>query len=364
MKRVAVVLMNLGGPNNEEAVQPFLYNLFMDEDIIKIPLKGAVKRGLIGFVTKQRAKVVAKKYKEINACPNGCLGPKSCKNRQNKVVSDCCSATNPRTEAQRRALEKALQQRYQGQLEINVFTAMRYWHPNTDDALDEILAGNFDELVLLPLYPHFSYSTTASGLNEWYRRLRERGLEDRWKTTLVQQYPTHPKYVQAINQRIDEGLKQFPAERHHAIHILFSAHGTPVSFREAGDPYSFQIKETMEAVMEARGKDFPYWLSFQSRVGPIKWLLPNTEQFIDVLHGYGVRDVLVVPIAFVSDHIETSMEIEIEFKEVADEAGIEHFYCTQGLNDQPLFIEALSDLVDEQLAKTSSEAERQPRSLV
>ncbi|MEO1416436.1 MAG: ferrochelatase [Bacteroidota bacterium] len=345
MKKVGVVLMNLGGPNNEEAVQPFLYNLFMDEDIIKIPLKGAVKRGLIKFITTQRAKVVAKKYKEINACPKGCMGPASCANRMNNVVSDCCSATNPLTEGQRRSLQKYLDSHHSEHTQYIVLTAMRYWNPMTDVVLDELVKEEVDEVVLLPLYPQFSYSTTASSLNEWYRRVRARNLEDKWKTLLVKDYHLHPKYLQAINTRIDEALEKFPEEIRDEVHLLFSAHGTPVSFREAGDPYSFQIKETMEAVMDQRGKDMPYWLSFQSRVGPIKWLEPNTEKFLEVLHGYGIQHILVIPIAFVSDHIETSMEIGIEFKEVADELGIEHFICTTGLNSIPLFIEALADLV-------------------
>lgn len=352
MKKVGVVLMNLGGPNNEEAVQPFLYNLFMDEDIIKIPLKGGVKRGLIKFVTNLRAKVVSEKYKEINACPQGCLGPKSCANRINGVVSDCCSATNPLTELQRRVLSKHLKDRMGQEIEIEVFTAMRYWHPMTDAVIDELEAGGFDEVVLLPLYPQFSYSTTASSLNEWYRRIRARELEDTWKTRIIQKYNLHKKYIAAISSRIDEALQEIPEAVRDEVHLLFSAHGTPISFREKGDPYSFQIKETMEAVMRHRNMDRPYWLSFQSRVGPVKWLEPNTEPFIEVLHGYGIRHIVVIPIAFVSDHIETSMEIGIEFKEVADHVGIEHFICTKGLNDHPLFIEALGDLVEASLTQT------------
>ncbi|MCI4671452.1 MAG: ferrochelatase [Bacteroidia bacterium] len=356
MRKIGVVLLNLGGPNNEEAVQPFLYNLFMDEDIIKIPLKGGVKRGLIKFVTTQRAKVVAKKYKEINACPNGCLGPKSCSNRQANRVSDCCSATNPLTEGQRRALSKQLEKNSEEDVEYIVLTAMRYWHPMTDHVLDELDKEGVEEVILLPLYPQFSYSTTASSWNEWTRRVRARGWEDKWKVHFIKDYHLHPKYIAAVNQRIDEGLLQFPEEVRDEVHLLFSAHGTPISFREAGDPYSFQIKATMEAVMEARAHDRPHWLSFQSRVGPVKWLEPNTEEFLDVLHGYGLNHLLVIPIAFVSDHIETSMEIEIEFKEVADELGIENFICTRGINDMPMFIEALGDIVRENTSKKLPES--------
>ncbi|WNJ18552.1 ferrochelatase [Pontibacter sp. G13] len=344
MKRVAVVLLNLGGPNNEEAVQPFLYNLFMDEDIIKIPIKGGLKRGLIKFLTNRRAKTVSEKYKEINGCPKGCMGPKSCSNRIKGVVSDCCSSTNPLTEAQRRGLKKWLDKQ-DGPFEYEVITAMRYWHPNTDDALDELLEARVDEVVLLPMYPQFSYSTTASSLNEWFRRLKARNLEHKWRMHIIQEYHQDPQYVAAINERIDEALNKLDPAIRQQTHLLFSAHGTPISFREAGDPYSVQITATMESVMEARGKDRPYWLSYQSRVGPVKWLQPNTEEFLEVLYGYGIRHLVVIPIAFVNDHIETLMEVGIEFKEVADELGYETFTCMEGLNDLPAFIQSLGNLV-------------------
>ena len=352
MKQIGVVLLNLGGPNNEDAVQPFLYNLFMDEDIIKIPIKGALKKGLIKFITSKRAKSVSEKYKEINSCPEGCLGPKTCSNRVNGVISDCCSSTNPLTERQRRTLEKRLNESGSN-ITYKVVTAMRYWHPNTDDALDELEKMELDELILLPLYPQFSYSTTASSYNEFTRRLRARNLEDKWKVHHINKYHLNDHYIKSLSQRIDEGLHKFPEEVRDQVHLLFSAHGTPVSFKAAGDPYSYEIKETMEAVMKYRNKDLPYWLSFQSRVGPIKWLEPNTEDFVQVLRGYGLKHLLVVPIAFVNDHIETLHEIGIEFLEVAEEVGIEHFYHTEGLNDMPAFIDCLEELVRTRVESSS-----------
>jgi len=348
MKRIGIVLLNMGGPNNEEAVQPFLYNLFMDDDIIKFPLKGSLKRRLLRFITKKRAKHVGEKYKMINACPKGCLGPKSCSNRQNKEVSSCCSSTNPVTEWQRRALEKKLNAEAIDET-YTVVTAMRYWHPFTDEALDQLIEAACEEVILLPLYPQFSTSTTASSFNEWNRRIKARNLETKWKERMIQHYPTHPTYIASINQRIEEGLEKLPPEIRPQVQLLFSAHGTPVSYREAGDPYSFQIKESIEAVMQARSHDRPHWLSYQSRVGPIKWLQPNTEDFLHTLAGYGVRHLLVVPIAFVSDHIETSHEIGIELKEIADELGFEYFVLTEGLNDMPLFIDTLEELVKAKL---------------
>ncbi len=357
MKKIGVVLLNLGGPNNEEAVQPFLYNLFMDDDIFKIPLKGKLRSSLITFITKRRAKSVSVKYKEINACPEGCLGPKTCTNRLNNKISDCCSSTNPITEWQRRALEKYLNQQH-GQVSFTVVTAMRYWYPSTDEALDNLLKAEVDEIILLPLYPQFSYTTTGSSLNEWFRRIRARHLENKWKTHVVYQYHLHPKYLEALNLRIDETLETFDSDIRHEVNLLFSAHGTPVYFEEEGDPYSKQIKETIKAVVSLRKNDYHHWHSYQSRVGPVKWLKPNTEDFLKVLHGYGIEQLLVIPIAFVSDHIETLHEIGIEFKEVAEELGIKGFQHTTGLNDSPTFIECLADLVEKQIdSENISQAE-------
>ncbi|MEZ4688606.1 MAG: ferrochelatase [Bacteroidia bacterium] len=347
-KKIGVVLTNLGGPNNAEAVQPFLYNLFMDEDIIRIPKLLGLKPALLKFLTTRRAKKVVKKYEKINACPTGCQGPKTCENRVNKVVSTCCSATNPITEWQRRGLEKHLNGLGDDN-EYKVVTAMRYWLPSTDMAIDELMAFEAEEIVLVPLYPHFSYTTTASSLNEWFRRIRARKLESQWETHLIKDYHLHPGYLKALNQRIDEALEAIPEDRKKHLNILFSAHGTPEYFRNEGDPYADQIHATMEAIMAMRGHDYPYWKSYQSRVGPIKWMLPNTEDFLDVLHGYGIEDLLVVPISFVSDHIETTMEIGEEFKEVADELGMKTFEHTAGINDMPAFIETLGDVVLEKL---------------
>ena len=357
MRKIGIVLLNMGGPNNEEAVQPFLYNLFMDDDIIKLPFQGGLRRGLVKMISSRRAKKVAEKYKEINACPKGCMGPKTCSNRQNKRVSDCCSATNPITEWQRRELEKQLNSHAVNE-EYRVVTAMRYWHPFSDEAIDQLLDFDCEEVVLLPLYPQFSVSTTASSFNEWTRRIEARNLDGKWKTHMISSYQTHPTYIGSINDRIDEGLLNFPEEIRDEVQILFSAHGTPVSYMEDGDPYSFQIKESIKAVIDSREDNRPHWLSYQSRVGPVKWLQPNTEDFLSVLRGYGIKHLLVVPIAFVSDHIETSHEIGIEFKEVADELGFENFKLTEGLNDMPRFITTLEELVKEKLGMGELEEER------
>ena len=282
------------------------------------------------------------------------MGPASCSNRKAKVISDCCSSTNPLTEQQRRLLEKRLNEAVDGN-KYTVVTAMRYWNPDTDMAIDQLLEAKVDELVLLPLYPQFSYSTTASSFNEWERRIIARDLSGQWPTYRVQGYHLDPLFIDAFNQRIDDSLLQLDEETRKKTHLLFSAHGTPISFKKAGDPYSFQINASMEAIMEARGKDRPYWLSFQSRVGPVEWLKPNTEDFIKVLRGYGIKHLLVVPVAFVNDHIETLHEIGIEFKEIADEVGFETFKVIEGLNDHPTFIDCLASSVQKRLFMTDKE---------
>lgn len=340
----------MGGPISEDAVAPFLYNLFMDEDIIKLPLKGGVRRSFVGWFSKKRAAKVAVKYAEINPCTNGCTGRMDCPNRISGKGSTCCSPINPETERQRRTLEATLKATH-SDTHYEVLTCFRYTKPDTSDVLDYLEKNNFDELVLLPLYPHFSYTTTASGFNEWVRHLQQRKIEGKWKTHYINSYHLDGKYIAALNARIDEALAKVPAEKRDEVQLIFSAHGTPIAERDAGDPYSVQLRETIRAVMAARGNDLPYWETFQSKVGPARWLEPNTEKFISVLRGYGVRHVVVVPIAFVQDHIETLHEIGIEFREIAEHIGIETFITCQALNEHPLFMESLAEMVHKRVLR-------------
>lgn len=350
MKKVAVILQNMGGPISEDAVAPFLYNLFMDEDIIKIPLKGGARRAFVGWFSKKRAAKVATKYAEISPCVNGCTGRMDCPNRLAQRGSTCCSPINPETERQRSALQTALNAAG-GSTQYEVLTCFRYTKPDTADTLDYLEKHAFDELVILPLYPHFSYTTSASGFNEWRRHLQQRTIEGKWKTHYINSYHLDEHYIAALNARIDEALATIPAETRDEVQLIFSAHGTPIAEREAGDPYSVQLRETVRAVMSARGNDLPYWETFQSKVGPAKWLEPNTEEFIKVLRGYGIRHLLVVPIAFVQDHIETLHEIGIEFREVAEHVGIETFAVCKALNDHPRFIQAMAAMVRKRAEK-------------
>jgi ferrochelatase len=224
---------------------------------------------------------------------------------------------------------------------------MRYWHPLTAEAVDTLRrAGPLDEIVLLPLYPHFSYATTLSSLKEWQRVYGKSNGGP--KVCTIGQFYNHPRYVQAVVQRIGSILRQFPDSSR--IHLVFSAHGLPMSLVEKGDPYPQQIEETVRLVCEAGSRQCAGWprthlLCYQSRVGPAKWLQPPLTGTIERLGHEGVKEMLVVPISFVTEHIETLHEINIEARDEAKKVGIERFRMMPAVGDSPLFIGALKELV-------------------
>lgn len=313
MRKVAVVLFNLGGPDSLESVEPFLYNLFCDPDIFKLPFGQKLFAKLI---SNRRAPKVIEEYKLI--------GGKS--------------PINEWTEIQRNILEKELRKLNPS---IDVFTAMRYWIPLTKDVVEKVASANYDKIILLPLYPHYSITTTGSSFNEWNRHYSG----NQSKIVYVKNYHVNEKYIAAVNQRIDETLQGFPGEVLNQVQLVFSAHGTPISLVKKGDPYSIQIKETVDAIMKARNYSHKHHLCFQSKVGPMKWLEPATDVMIEELSKNGHKHLLIIPISFVSDHIETLFELNIEYRHVADECGIENYLVMKGLNDSQLFVEALKDLV-------------------
>jgi ferrochelatase len=224
---------------------------------------------------------------------------------------------------------------------------MRYWHPLTAEAVETLRkAGRLDGIVLLPLYPHFSYATTLSSLKEWRRVYGDPKNGPPQRT--VSQFFDHPLYIQAVTQRIGSMLRQFADSSR--IHLIFSAHGLPMSLVEKGDPYPTQIESTVRLVCEEGRKQFPDWpathlLCYQSRVGPAKWLQPPLTGTIEQLGQQGVREMLIVPISFVTEHIETLHEINIEGRDDAKKFGVEVFRMMPAVGDSPLFIAALKDLV-------------------
>jgi ferrochelatase len=298
-------------------VEPFLFNLFCDPDIFNIPFG---QKLLARMISRRRAPKVAERYRRIGGS----------------------SPINAWTETQRGMLEAALKP--EGG-DITVHTAMRYWHPLVRKVAGDLSAPDYERIVLVPLYPQYSKTTTGSAFNEWERTFKGNPAV----LFHVSSYHDHPDYITAVNGRIDAAISGFPGEARGDVDILFSAHGIPERLVKKGDPYSRQIRETVDAVMEARDFSHPHHLSFQSRVGPVKWLSPATEDTIQKLGAENRKHLLVVPISFVSDHIETLFELDVEYREAAETAGIENYRVMEGLNDSETFIGALKDIVLKEL---------------
>jgi ferrochelatase len=324
-EKIGVVLLNLGGPDSLEAVEPFLLNLFNDPDIINFPLSFLFRKRLAKLISSKRHPRIQEQYKQI--------GGKS-------PLKDF-------TLGQASLLKQKLNEK----VPANVYVAMRYWHPFTEEALDEIEKDGIKKVVLLPLYPQYSKATTESSVKEWEKQLASRGNSPQFEWSLIESYYDFPPYIDAFVERINQGLEKFPAEKGAGVHILFSAHGTPMKLVRAGDPYSGHIKKTVEAVVEQGNFSQGYSLCYQSKVGPQKWLKPSTPETIAQLAAQGVKNILVVPIAFASDHLETLFEVGIEFRHLAKNAGVEQFEVTEGLNYSEKFIDALAQLVLQKLEK-------------
>ncbi len=313
-KTVGVVLFQLGGPDSPEAVEPFLYNLFCDPDIIDLPVGRWARAPLARLVAKARARKVQHHYAAIGGR----------------------SPIRELTERQANALEAELGR----SLRARVVVAMRYWHPLTKEAIAKLEAAGANELVLLPLYPQYSKTTTGSGLNEWNRKYTPRPEVE---VHTIRHFYDHPLYLRALAEKINLGLQSFEAPGD--VHLVFSAHGVPASVIEAGDPYVRHTEETVRLVMQTGAWPNPHLLCYQSKVGAGRWVQPSLLDSLRELGRRGVKRVVVVPISFVSDHVETLNEINIEAREVAQCAGIAGFELMPALNDSPAFIAALADLV-------------------
>ena len=316
--KIAVVLFQLGGPDSLEAVEPFLFHLFMDPGIIDFPLAFLARKPLAKLISFRRSLKVQNNYKMI--------GGKS------PILN--------LTRLQAKALHARLIQ--QG-IQAQVFIAMRYWHPMIHEIVSEIKAGEFHQVILIPLYPQFSQATTGSSFHEWSCQIKKQGLNI--PTRFVCCYPNHPALVDAVVGNINKALAEFSHTPPENIDLVFSAHGIPVRNVQKGDPYRLQIEETVRRVVE-RGKwNSPYMLCFQSKVGPLQWLKPSLIETVDRLARENRKHLLVIPIAFVTDHIETLHEINIDVRSRAMTRGVQQFELMPALNDNPKFIECLAELV-------------------
>ena len=325
---IGVVLFQLGGPDSAAAVEPFLYNLFSDPDIFDFPLASIARRPLARLIARSRARHAGAHYAELGGG----------------------SPLLEFTLRQAAALERELRTTH----DARVVTAMRYWHPMTDDAIAALLHHAPSDIILLPLYPQYSRTTTGSSINEWNRRFHP---ANNWRPAVhvIRDYHDDPGFVDTFVAAINDCLAEFPHPLTD-LDMLFSAHGVPLSVIQSGDPYERQIERTTDLVWQRGGWPARLHLCYQSKVGTSKWLGPSLQETIDRLAAAGSRHVLVVPISFVSDHVETLHEIAIEHRALANRLGIPDFRLMPGLNDDPRFIAALAKLVRASLNDAPSRA--------
>lgn len=326
---VGVVLCNLGGPESLDDVEPFLYNLLMDPLLFDLPVEGRLRHWLAKSVAYVRAQTLRDRYEMIGGG----------------------SPLTRLAREQAQSLQGHLANRY-GQptgVEFRTYSAMRYGRPSMEEVVMQMDADGVDTVVLLPAYPQFSTPTSGSALAYW-TALAVANERPSWPTTVVPEYAANPKYVQAISERIDQALQRFPHSVRDEVALVFSAHDTVVQSREQReDPYCCHVHSTVEQVMRLRNRDRPFHTAFQSVMGPNNWLSPSTPDTIKTLADQGQRSVLIVPISFVTDHINTSYDLDVEVRAQAEAQGIDHFEVTASLNTHPLFIEALGEATIAQL---------------
>lgn len=310
-RKTAIVLFNLGGPDTPAAVRPFLFNLFFDPAIIRLP---RIFRWLLAqLISRRRAPVATKIYDEIGG--------------RSPILEN--------TQAQAASLEATLKTHG----DCRVFTVMRYWHPRAAEVAKEVKAYAPDAIILLPLYPQYSTTTTGSSLKEWARAAQACGLTV--PAHAVCCYPTQQDFIRAHAQLVRTYYDE--AAQYGTPRILFSAHGLPEKVIRAGDPYQWQVEQTTREVMRELGLSADYVNCYQSRVGPMKWIGPSTEDEI-ARAAAEKKPIVLVPIAFVSEHSETLVELDIEYAERAHSAGLDRYYRVPTLSVQAQFIAGLADM--------------------
>lgn len=332
--KTGIVMLNLGGPATLDAVEPFLLELFADREIIHLPFQG----WLGPFIARRRAPSVRRQYAAIGGG----------------------SPILRYTEAQGRGLVERLDRLSPATAPHGFYVAFRYASPKSEDALRAMRAAGVERAVAFTQYPQFSCATTGSSLNELWRAVDRLGLRDAFAWSVLDRWPVHDGFIDAVAECVREGLQGFPAEDRERVVLLFSAHSLPMRFISRGDPYPQEISASVYRVMERIGFSHPYLLAFQSKVGPVKWLGPSTPWVIERLAARGHKHVLVVPIAFTSDHIETLSELDRDYGNLARRLGITHYRRVPALNDRPRFLDALADLVHHHLASGELHSSQYP----
>jgi len=315
----AVVLYNLGGPDKPDDIKPFLFNLFNDPMIFALPQP--FRWLLAKLVSSRRDKTAREIYAHLGGG----------------------SPLLANTRAQAEALESVLNEA--GGEVYRCFVAMRYWHPFCHEAMNEVMAQKPDRIVLLPLYPQFSTTTVGSMMRVWEMEARARKLDI--PVTALCCYPTETGFVSTVATSITTALDSLPADE--PVRVLFSAHGLPKKIVAGGDPYQWQVEQSTNAVVAIIGREMDWVNCYQSRVGPLEWIGPATEDEI-IRAGKDGKSIVLVPIAFVSEHSETLVELDIEYREVADHAGVKHYLRTPTVGVDPTFIAGLARLVHRNIA--------------
>ena len=322
--RTGIVLLNLGGPATLAEVEPFLLELFADREIIQLPFQS----WLGPFIARRRAPRVRRLYEGIG----GGSPILRWTRLQGQAMTDRLDQAAPATAPHR------------------YYVAFRYARPNSEDALRAMQADGITHAVAFTQYPQFSCATTGSSLNHLWREVRRLGFGEAFHWSVIDRWHRHPGFLDAMAESARAGLEQIPEGEREGSVLLFSAHSLPLSVIDRGDPYPQEIGASVQGVMDRLGGRPRYLLSYQSAVGPVRWLGPSTEQVIRQLGQSGEKNVVVVPIAFTSDHIETLSELDIEYAHVAKQAGITRFVRAPALNDRPTFLDAMADIVRMHLA--------------
>ncbi len=320
MKKIAVVLFNLGGPDSKEAIKPFLFNFFIDKNIIHLPY----------FLRWVIAKWISIKRSRGKAGSSY-----ACLNYRSPLLDN--------TKAQSQALEIFLNTQEETGVKFKTFVSMRYWHPFAFEIAQDVQAYNPDKIILLPLYPQYSTTTTKSSFESWQNAIKN--LNYKCPTFEILCYPDQEGFIKACAGNIIAMFEKAKIEGHEHPRLLFCAHGLPESIIKGGDPYQAQCEQTAQAIVESLAIDNLDWaICYQSRVGSKKWITP----FIDDEFCRASKDqkpVIVFPHTFTQEHIETLVELDIEYRELAKKFGIPAFYRVKTVSTHPDFIKGLASLI-------------------
>uniref|UniRef100_UPI00398F6E8C ferrochelatase, mitochondrial isoform X2 n=1 Tax=Pristiophorus japonicus TaxID=55135 RepID=UPI00398F6E8C len=322
--KTGILMLNMGGPETLDDVHDFLLRLFMDKDLIPLPAQSK----LAPFIARRRAPKIREQYHTIG----GGSPIKMWTAKQGTGMVKLLDEVSPETAPHK------------------FYIGFRYVHPLTEEAVEEMERDEIERAVAFTQYPQYSCSTTGSSLNAIYRYYSGKGTASKMKWSTIDRWPTHPLLIQCFADHIQQELDRFPPEKRADVVILFSAHSLPMSVVNRGDPYPQEVGATVQRVMETLHFSNPFRLVWQSKVGPMPWLGPSTDDTIKGLCERGKKNLLLVPIAFTSDHIETLHELDIEYAQIlANECGVENIRRAESLNGNQLFIKALADLVNTHL---------------